>query len=89
MQPQNPVAMQQNVPQQQPSTPQQAQQMQQQAQPNPQQGQGGLPQAQEKLDNISKVKSLIGPLKDQLAVRVFPYGFLLSGNLVLWHKTRL
>nr|CAD7434409.1 unnamed protein product [Timema monikensis] len=41
---------------QQPGTPQQAQQMQQQ-----------MAQPQEKLDNISKVKNLIGPLKESLS----------------------
>lgn len=43
-----------------PGTPQQAQQMQPQIQ-----------QAQEKFDNISKVKSLIAPLRESLAVSLF------------------
>lgn len=45
------------VPQQQPATPQQNQQMQQIPQ-----------QAQEKFDNISKVKSLVGPLRESLSM---------------------
>ncbi|KAK7790666.1 hypothetical protein R5R35_006554 [Gryllus longicercus] len=56
MQPQVPSGIPQ-VPQQQPGTPQQAQQIQQMPQ-----------QTQEKLDNISKVKSLIGPLRESLAI---------------------
>lgn len=61
MQPQMPGGMpplQQQMPSQpQPGNPQQVQQMQQQ-----------LPQSHEKFDNISKVKSLIGPLREALTV---------------------
>jgi mediator of RNA polymerase II transcription subunit 29 len=60
MQQQGPGVMPQ-VPQQPgPGTPQQAQQLQPQIQ-----------QAQEKFDNISKVKSLIAPLRESLAVSLF------------------
>lgn len=33
---------------------------------------GLQPQSQEKLDNISKVKTLVGPLRDSLAVSFLP-----------------
>ena len=58
MQQPGPGVMPQVPPQPGPGTPQQQQQ-----QPMPQ-------QAQEKLDNISKVKSLITPLRESLAVRI-------------------
>ena len=66
MQQQGPGVMPQ-VPQQPgPGTPQQAQQLQPQIQQQP----------QEKLDNISKVKSLITPLRESLAVSsVKPFNF--------------
>lgn len=72
---------------------QQAQSQQQPGQPGSQQQQPGTPgsqaqqlqqqqqqQTQEKLDNISKVKSLIGPLKEHLAVALKSAAHLLLYN---------
>ncbi|KAJ1527488.1 hypothetical protein ONE63_007461 [Megalurothrips usitatus] len=60
--------------QQQPGTPgSQAQQLQQQQQQ----------QTQEKLDNISKVKALVGPLKDHLAVALKHAAHLLHFNTMV------
>lgn len=63
-----------NISKQQEMQQQQVQQQQmQQAQQMQQQQQQSQQQPPQPLDNISKVKSLVGPLRDSLAVRFFVF----------------